>query len=129
MIRAALAAIALVCASCGGDPTSPALSGLTIEPTAGVRAGDTIRLAVDYSDPDGDLGGGSAELGLRREAEPQGDVFPTPLGEDSSSSGRLTLTVKLPAGTLPGGYEIAVTVIDSSGRRSNSVTGSLTVVE
>ena len=127
--RAALLALALFFAGCGSTPTTPVLSNLTLEPTDGLHPGDQLHLTVVYSDPDGDLSGGTAEIALRRESEPRGQLYPTPLGLNAAVRGLLKVEIQLPGALIPGSYEIAVTVIDTAGRRSNPLIGMFTVAQ
>jgi hypothetical protein len=129
MLRGAILAASVALFACGGgEPTAPVLADLAVMP-AEVRAGETIQLRMSYSDPDGDLAGGTAELALRRLEEARGTTYPTPLSGEESVRGVLTLSVKLPVGALPGAYEVAVTVVDAAGRRSNALTGSVQLLE
>lgn len=131
MKRAAVALIAIVwaLASCGGEATSPSISALAVSPEAGVRAGENLTVTVEYVDDDEDLGAGSAELALRRQDEPRGQLYTVQLSGEETARGRLVLTVKLPVGLPPGGYEVGVTLVDGAGRRSNSLTGAFEVLE
>ena len=77
-----------------------------------------------------DHAGGNAEIGLRRQAAPEGELFKVRLaGGDTSAHGTITMTVRLPGGAIPGRYDLSVTVIDSSGRRSNPLIGEFSVLE
>jgi len=116
-------------AACGSDPTAPVLSDLSITPKTGVPPGGEVQIAANFSDPDEDLPGGKSELGLRRTTEPRGRTFESPLGGEPTATGRVLLTVTLPAGLVPGPYEVALTVVDSGMRRSNALTATLDVTE
>ena len=39
----------------------------------------------------------------------------------AAKAGSISITINLPVGYEPGKYEVAVTIIDTTGRRSNSI--------
>lgn len=131
--RAALLSAALMGVSplvaCGGDPTAPTLSALTLDPATGVPPGGLVKVGANYDDEDEDLPGGTAEVALRRTSEPRGRTFTSPIGGGPSAIGRLVVSVTLPAGLVPGTYELGLTAVDQAGRRSNALTTSLEVIE
>lgn len=127
--RRLIAGTILFLAGCARDPSAPVIADLIVEPAAGVRAGESLAVRLHYRDEDGDLGGGHAELALKRTDEPQGERYDVALSGDETVFGTLKLSVKLPVGMMPGSYEIAVTLIDDVGLRSNPLTGAFTVIE
>ncbi|MFO0723710.1 MAG: hypothetical protein U1E65_08020 [Myxococcota bacterium] len=114
--------------SCGGSPHAPILSGLSIEPSSGAKAGEALTVAANYIDDDGDLGGGQAEVALRRLVEPHGQTFETPLMSGSTRRGRLVIQLSLPVGLPPGTYELGLTAIDSTMRRSPGLTAEFEII-
>lgn len=116
-------------AACGGDPTAPTLSALSLDPATGVPPGGLVKVGANYDDEDEDLPGGTAEVALRRTSEPRGRTFTSPIGGGPSAIGRLVVSVTLPAGLVPGTYELGLTAVDQAGRRSNALTTSLEVIE
>lgn len=114
---------------CGTDPTAPTLSALEVKPAGGVPPGGVVEVGANYDDADEDIAGGTAEVALRRMSEPRGRTFTSPIGGEPSALGRLILSITLPPGLVPGTYELGLTVVDSGGRRSNSLTVDLAVIE
>lgn len=120
----ALGLALVLCSACGGAPSAPRLTELSLEPASGAHAGEILTVRAHYVDEDGDLGGGRAEVALRRQAEARGQTFSTPLPSAATSSGTLMVKVTLPVGLPPGGYELGLTAIDGSMRRSNGLSTS-----
>lgn len=111
-------------AGCGGAPSAPRISELSLSPASGARAGEILTVQAHYVDEDGDLGGGRAEIALRRQAEARGQTFATALPSAATSRGTLTVKVTLPVGLPPGSYELGLTAIDGALRRSNGLSTS-----
>lgn len=116
-------------AACGSDPTAPVLSALEVKPSGGVPPGGVVEVGANFEDPDEDMAGGQAEVALRRMSEPRGRTFTSTIGGEESGIGRLVLTITLPPGLVPGDYELGLTVVDTGGRRSNSLLATLPVIE
>ncbi|MCK6548404.1 hypothetical protein L6R52_21330 [Myxococcota bacterium] len=115
--------------SCGDAQTAPRISDLRVEP-AGVRAGETLIARVDFADDDGDLGGGAAELSLRHDDAPEGQLFIVALKSDvEATKGTVTLTLRVPVMEPPGPHELSVALVDATERRSPPLVAELLVVE
>ena len=125
-LRNLACATCLAFLACGSEPTAPTLSELSVEPTS-VAAGGTLTIIVSYSDEDGDLIGGRAEVATRLFSEPAGNVYAADLEGEDSTRGKLVLGVTLPSGALPGDYELGLTAIDRAGRRSSPLVSMFTV--
>jgi hypothetical protein len=112
--------------ACGSSAAAPLIASLRLSAAAPIHAGDVITLTVDFVDEDGDLSGGIAEVSIRRiPDQPEGDLFKVPLsGGSASTHGTVTTTVQLPATTPVGHYDISITLIDRSLRRSNPLVTS-----
>lgn len=114
--------------ACGRATHAPRITALRLSPPAGVHPTETLALFVDFIDEDGHLAGGKAEIGLRRAQEPEGQVLPVPISGGGSSRGTVEIAVQLPSAAIPGSYEIAVTLIDSTKRRSNALVAMFDVL-
>ena len=128
--RSLLYAVALTLLACGTEPIAPKISTLRLTPPEGVRPAEVLAATIDYVDEDGDLSGGTAEIGLRRQEEPEGDLIKTGLGGSGGSTtrGTIMLTVRMPAGAIPGRYDFSVTIVDSAMRRSNPLVTEFEVL-
>jgi hypothetical protein len=120
--------LSLSALACGADPGPPGLEALMISPTTGVKPGDTITATFNYYDDDMDIAAGKVEVALRRMGEPTGQTFEVKLSGNETGRGKIVINVVLPGGIPPGTYEIAVTVIDGGGRRSNPLSATFEVV-
>ena len=113
--------------ACGSDPAAPRISELRVSPEE-VPANGTLTISVLYTDEDSDLGGGEAEIGLLRVMEDGGQLFRVPLtGDQNKSEGTLTIRIQLPPGFMSGTYDLSVTVVDRSARRSNALVAQFRV--
>jgi hypothetical protein len=128
--RAAAVIACLLATACGDDaPTPPRIAALRITPEAGVLPGEKLTASVDVIDEDGDLAGGSAEIGMLREGDDEGDLFKVPLAaEDSVTRATIVLDIRLPNGTIPDRYDLAVVILDAATRRSNPLVAPLDVL-
>lgn len=125
-----LVALVLSLWGCGAAPTAPRLTRLRLSPEGGIRPFEILTASVDFVDEDADLIGGIAEIGLRRDAVRQGEIFRTEIGgRRSLDHGTITVTVQFPAGIIPGSYDVSVTVIDRAMRRSNPLVDHIDIVE
>lgn len=120
--------LAALTPACGGLPTAPTIDNLRLSPPDGIRPGEALTIAVDFEDEDGDLPAGSAEVAIRQATEADGQVYRVPLGGESGKKGKLSFTVVLPGGAVPGTYDLGVTAIDAAGRRSAPLVGTFDVV-
>ena len=101
---------------------------LLLKPESGVSPGELLTVFVDVEDEDGDLAGRSAEIGLLREGDSEGELFKVPLSADGDvTKARIALDITLPAGAIPGRYTLGLAVLDAATRRSNALTTPLEI--
>lgn len=113
-------AIALIAACGNTPPTSPKIAMLRLSPENGVRPGERLTVTIDVIDEDGDVAAGQAELGLLRESNHEGDIFRVPLNAAGTiTQAKIAFDITLPAGVIPGHYDLSVVILDAATRRSN----------
>lgn len=131
ILRSACVALLLAAAACGSDaPTAPRIAMLRIAPEEGVRPGEQLTVTITVIDEDGDVSGGQAEIGLLREGDNNGGLYRVPLvaEDDDVTEATINLKITLPAGAIPGRYELAVTVLDRATRRSNPLVQMMEIL-
>src|SRR5262245_54691185 len=121
MIARAIALAIVLFAACGdAPPTSPKIAMLRLSPEDGVRPGERLTVTVDVVDDDGDVARGQAEIGLLREGNHEGDIFRVPLNAKGTiTQATIAFDITLPAGVIPGHYDLSVVILDAATRRSN----------
>jgi hypothetical protein len=115
-------------AGCGVGTRAPVLRGLVLAPDRPLRPGDTLGAQARYTDEDGDLGGGRAEVTLVRIGESSGVVLELPLASgESLFEGTISVQVRLPEGLVAGRFDLGLVAIDGAGRRSAPVVAGFDV--
>jgi hypothetical protein len=115
-------------AGCGGSMRAPVLRDLVLAPDRPLRPGETLGAQARYTDEDGDLGGGRAEVTLVRVGEASGVVLDLPLASgDSQVEGTLSVQVRLPEGLVAGRFDLGLVAIDGAGRRSAPIVAGFDV--
>jgi hypothetical protein len=107
---------------------APVLRDLVLAPDRPLRPGETLGAQARYTDEDGDLGGGRAEVTLVRVGEASGVVLDLPLASgDSQVEGTLSVQVRLPEGLVAGRFDLGLVAIDGAGRRSAPIVAGFDV--
>ena len=128
--RAACAIAIVLIAACGSSaPTPPRIAMLRLTPDTGVHPGEQLTVTIVVVDEDGDVAGGRAEIGLLREGNIEGDIFRVPLQATGTlTSATIALDIRLPAGAIPGHYDLSVVILDAATRRSNPLVAKFDVL-
>jgi len=105
--------------------SSPNLKSVSISPnSANASSTATINFNFTFSDPEGDLGGGTAYY--NDGTNQTSFALPNSLTgvKDGSGSGQINIAI----GPNPGTYNVSCWLVDKGGNRSNTLTTTFTVV-
>jgi hypothetical protein len=128
----AAVALALGLGACGGgggghatgpDPNAPVVTDLQVRALTPERANTVVRhqLTITVSDRDNDLVGGQVEV----KEEANGHVVSAPITVAPAND---RIFFEISSNPVPAGhYDLALSVIDAAGHRSNAVGFSITI--